>query len=67
MLETMIQQSSKDGTQKRLFRLHDGKLIESVLMVYEDGRRTACISTVSRLCAWGVYFVQQGRWVSIVI
>ncbi len=60
VLETMIQQSSKDGTQKRLFRLHDGKLIESVLMVYEDGRRTACISTQAG-CAMGCVFCATGQ------
>ena len=31
-LELVTQQNSNDGTQKRLYRLHDGQLIESVLM-----------------------------------
>ncbi len=30
---------------KRAYQLGDGQLIESVLMPYEDGRRTACISS----------------------
>ena len=59
-LETVVQQSSKDGTQKRLFRLADGKLIESVLMVYEDWRRTACISTQAG-CAMGCVFCATGQ------
>jgi len=39
------EQESRDGTRKRLLRLHDGQLIESVLMPYSDNRRTACISS----------------------
>src|SRR5262249_35843187 len=35
---------SADGTQKLLLRLHDGRLIECVLIPNDD-RRTACIST----------------------
>lgn len=36
--------SSNDGTKKYLFALHDGTLIESVLMEYHHGN-TVCIST----------------------
>ena len=36
---------SKDGTKKRAYKLHDGQVIESVLMPYRDGRLTACISS----------------------
>ena len=36
---------SRDGTRKRLWKLHDDRLIESVLMPYRDNRRTACISS----------------------
>ena len=39
------QVSPKDGTIKRLYQLRDGYLIESVLMPYEDGRWTSCISS----------------------
>ena len=39
---------SKDGTRKRAYALHDGSVIESVLMCYRDGRRTACISSQVR-------------------
>jgi 23S rRNA (adenine2503-C2)-methyltransferase len=44
-LSIAVEQVSKDGTRKRAYMLHDGKMIESVLMPYEDGRRTACISS----------------------
>jgi len=43
-----FEQQSKDGTQKRLWRCHDGSLIESVLMPYDDRRSAACISSQSR-------------------
>jgi 23S rRNA (adenine2503-C2)-methyltransferase len=57
-LET--EQSSYDGTVKRLYRLADGQLIESVLMEYDDERRTACISTQAG-CAMGCVFCATGQ------
>lgn len=54
------EQISKDGTRKRLYRLHDGQLIESVLMPYADGRRTACISSQAG-CAMGCTFCATGQ------
>lgn len=51
-LEVAFEQRSKDGTIKRAYKLEDNYLIESVLMVYEDGRRTACISSQAG-CAMG--------------
>lgn len=51
---------SKDGTIKRAYRLHDGQLIESVLMPYEDGRYTACISSQAG-CAMGCVFCATGQ------
>jgi 23S rRNA (adenine2503-C2)-methyltransferase len=52
---------SSDGqTVKRLFKLPDGQLIESVLMEYDDGRRTACISTQAG-CAMGCVFCATGQ------
>lgn len=36
---------SSDGTRKFLFRLDDGKSIETVLIPMEGGRNTLCIST----------------------
>eukprot|EP00966_Prymnesium_polylepis_P285780 6601702-Prymnesium_polylepis.1 len=44
-MEVSQEQVSRDGTRKRLWRLHDGRLIESVLMPYDTNRRTACISS----------------------
>lgn len=43
-LELATKQVSLDGTEKFLFRLHDGHLIESVLMVYDWGY-SICITT----------------------
>ena len=55
-----LEQVSKDGTCKRLYRLHDNKLVESVLMPYKDGRRTACISSQAG-CAMGCTFCATGQ------
>ena len=49
-----------DGTRKRLWRCDDGALIESVLMPYNDGRRTACISSQVG-CAMGCTFCATGQ------
>jgi 23S rRNA (adenine2503-C2)-methyltransferase len=46
--------SQKDGTIKRAYQCQDGQIIESVLMAYEDGRYTACISSQAG-CAQGRY------------
>ena len=55
------EQRSSDGqTEKVLFRLPDGQLIETVLMGYEDGRRTLCISTQAG-CAMGCVFCATGQ------
>ena len=51
---------SKDGTIKRAYRLWDDQLIESVLMPYEDGRYTACISSQAG-CAMGCVFCATGQ------
>jgi 23S rRNA (adenine2503-C2)-methyltransferase len=59
-LDIVAEQSSKDGTTKRLYRLHDGQLIESVLMPYDDHRRTACISSQAG-CALGCVFCATGQ------
>lgn len=53
------QVSQYDGTVKYLWKLHDGSLIESVLMQYEHGN-TACVSSQvgcrmgCRFCASGI-------------
>jgi 23S rRNA (adenine2503-C2)-methyltransferase len=60
-LEQVAEQYSSDGhTIKRLFKLPDNQLIESVLMEYDDGRRTACISTQAG-CAMGCVFCATGQ------
>ncbi len=59
-LEMTARQLSKDGTEKRLYRLPDGQLIESVLMPYDDKRRTACISSQAG-CALGCVFCATGQ------
>lgn len=55
-----LEEVSKDGTKKRAYRLHDGQLIESVLMPYDDGRYTACISSQAG-CAMGCVFCATGQ------
>lgn len=53
-------ESSDGETVKYLFRLPDGQLIETVLMEYDDHRRTACISTQAG-CAMGCVFCATGQ------
>ncbi len=53
-------QSSDGQTVKRLWRLPDGQVIESVLMEYDGHRRTACISTQAG-CAMGCVFCATGQ------
>jgi 23S rRNA (adenine2503-C2)-methyltransferase len=52
------QLASADGTHKLLLRLHDGQLIECVL-IQENDRRTACISTQVG-CGMGCVFCASG-------
>lgn len=59
-LQQAAQQASADGTRKRLYKLPDGQLIESVLMPYGDQRRTACISSQAG-CAMGCVFCATGQ------
>jgi 23S rRNA (adenine2503-C2)-methyltransferase len=59
-LETVSEQRSLDGTVKRLYKLPDGQFIESVLMLYDGERRTACISTQVG-CAMGCVFCATGQ------
>ncbi|NDJ87512.1 MAG: 23S rRNA (adenine(2503)-C(2))-methyltransferase RlmN [Chloroflexi bacterium] len=59
-MAVVAEQTAHDGTHKRLYRLPDGQLIESVLMRYADGRRTACISTQAG-CAMGCVFCATGQ------
>ena len=59
-LELVTRQRSRDGADKRLYRLPDGQLIESVLMPYDDDRMTACISSQAG-CAMGCVFCATGQ------
>lgn len=59
-LQVATSRTSKDGTIKRVYQLSDGQLIESVLMPYRDGRRTACISSQAG-CAMGCTFCATGQ------
>ena len=60
VIEPALTLDSSDGqTRKTLFRLHDGRQIEAVLMRYED-RRTLCISTQVG-CAMGCTFCATGQ------
>ncbi len=52
------QQRSVDGTHKLLVELRDGKQVECVL-IQQDGRRTACISTQVG-CGMGCVFCASG-------
>lgn len=54
-----MQQADGGLTRKALFRLPDGPVLESVLMVYPD-RATACVSTQAG-CAMGCVFCATGR------
>lgn len=59
-LKVVEEQISVDGTIKRLYALHDGQKIESVLMPYHSVRRTACISSQAG-CAMGCTFCATGQ------
>lgn len=59
-LQISLEQTSKDGTIKRAYACQDGQLIESVLMPYDDGRYTACISSQAG-CAQGCVFCATGQ------
>ncbi len=60
VLQPITAQQSQDGqTEKVLFRLNDGQLVETVLMKY-DRRRTLCISSQAG-CAMGCVFCATGQ------
>ena len=48
-----------DGTVKLQVTLHDGRMIETVLLTDRDGRKTACVSCQAG-CAMGCAFCQTG-------
>jgi 23S rRNA (adenine2503-C2)-methyltransferase len=51
---------ARDGTVKALFRTHDGRPVEAVLMRYRDGRRSLCLSSQSG-CPLTCTFCATGR------
>lgn len=57
-LDPVTVQESQDGTVKFLWRLHDGEMIESVL-IPSGSRRTLCISSQAG-CALGCVFCATG-------
>lgn len=57
-LELIAHQLSEDGTQKFLFRLHDGEFIETVA-IPEENRMTLCISSQAG-CALRCAFCATG-------
>jgi 23S rRNA (adenine2503-C2)-methyltransferase len=59
-LELVREATSRDGTQKALFRTGDGRSIEGVLMRYRDGRRSLCLSSQSG-CPLTCTFCATGR------
>jgi 23S rRNA (adenine2503-C2)-methyltransferase len=65
-MTVMAEVASDDGlTRKRLIRLGDGKLIETVLMLYDPrsdsrGRATVCVSSQAG-CAMGCVFCATGQ------
>jgi 23S rRNA (adenine2503-C2)-methyltransferase len=46
-LELVDQAESRDGTVKALFHTHEGRPVEAVMMRYQDGRRSICVSSQS--------------------
>ena len=60
-VEPIVLQRSGDGqTTKGLFRLHDGKEVEAVLMEHKNDRTTVCISSQAG-CAFACAFCSTGQ------
>ena len=60
-IEPLALQRSQDGqTTKGLFRLHDGKEVEAVLMEHHGDRTTVCISSQAG-CAFACAFCATGQ------
>src|SRR6478672_372370 len=65
-LHIVAEVAADDGlTRKRLLRLADGKLVETVLMLYDPrsesrGRATVCVSSQAG-CAMGCVFCATGQ------
>ncbi|GAB4435889.1 MAG: 23S rRNA (adenine(2503)-C(2))-methyltransferase RlmN [Chloroflexi bacterium OHK40] len=54
-----VQEADDGATRKALFRLPDGAVLETVLMIYAD-RATVCVSTQAG-CGMGCVFCATGR------
>jgi 23S rRNA (adenine2503-C2)-methyltransferase len=59
-LELEREAVASDGTRKALFRTHDERPLEAVLMSYRDGRRSLCLSSQSG-CPLTCTFCATGR------
>ena len=57
-LEKLLE-DEESKTYKALFKLHDGKLVESVLMRFSDGRNSVCVSSQVG-CPVGCIFCASG-------
>ncbi|MFA6963278.1 MAG: 23S rRNA (adenine(2503)-C(2))-methyltransferase RlmN [Patescibacteria group bacterium] len=58
--EVLEEQTSRDGSTKWAFKLADGKVIETVLMEFHDGRNTVCVSSQVG-CPSGCLFCATGQ------
>jgi 23S rRNA (adenine2503-C2)-methyltransferase len=59
-LELIREAHAADGTVKALFHTRDGRSVEAVLMRYNDGRRSICVSSQSG-CALTCTFCATGK------
>jgi 23S rRNA (adenine2503-C2)-methyltransferase len=59
-LQPVEEALARDRTEKVLFRTHDGRPVEAVLMRYRDGRRSLCLSSQSG-CPLTCTFCATGR------
>jgi len=58
--ELMAEAESRDGSTKWAFKLSDGRIIETVLMEFRDGRNTVCVSSQVG-CPSGCLFCATGQ------
>jgi 23S rRNA (adenine2503-C2)-methyltransferase len=58
-VRAILRRDASDATTKVLLGLRDGATVEAVVMRYDDGRRTACVSTQVG-CGMGCTFCATG-------
>ncbi len=58
--DVLQEQISRDGSTKWAFKLSDGRVIETVLMEFRDGRNTVCVSSQVG-CPSGCLFCATGQ------